>query len=148
MPERFDLTYVGPDGQDHRVVMIHRAIYGSIDRFMGILVEHFGGKFPVWISPVQAKLLTVSDKFIDYGKEVYAKMKKAKVRVENDFSPEKLGYKIRQATMEKNPYMCVIGEKEAAEGTVSVRTRDGEDLGAMKVEQFIDKILDEVKNKR
>ncbi len=147
-PERFDLTYVGPDGQDHRVVMIHRAIYGSIDRFMAILVEHFGGKFPVWISPVQVKLLTVSDPYVEYGKEVLKALKKAKIRAEADFSPEKLGYKIREATMEKLPYMCVIGEKEAESGTVSVRSRDDGELGAMKIEQFIEKILEEVKNKR
>lgn len=143
MPERFDLSYTGADGQDHRVIMIHRAIYGSLERFIGILIEHYAGKFPVWLSPVQAAILTVSDKFIDYAKKALGEMRAAGVRAEADLSSEKLGYKIRQATHEKMPYMLIVGEKEAENNTVSIRHRDQGDLGTMSIGEFIKKILDE-----
>lgn len=147
LAERFDLTYVGQDGQDHRVVMIHRAIFGSLERFIGTLIEHYAGKFPVWLSPVQAKIVTVSERFNDYAKDVMKTLKKSKVRTEADLSSEKLGYKIRQATMEKMPYILVIGEKEVESGTVSVRSRDKGELGSIKVEEFLKQILEENANR-
>jgi threonyl-tRNA synthetase len=143
LPERFGLNYVGADGNDHRVVMVHRAIYGSIERFCGILIEHYGGKFPLWLSPVQATVLPVSDKFNEYAKTVLSELKKAKIRAEADLSSEKLGYKIRKATLEKIPYMLVVGEKEVADNSVSVRHRDKGDLGSYKITDLIQTLLEE-----
>ncbi len=148
LPERFDLSYVGEDGHNHRVIMLHRAIYGSLERFVGILIEHFAGKFPVWLSPVQVKILTVTDAFISYGREVEKQLAAAGIRVEGDFTSEKLGYKIRKARIEKVPYVLVIGEKEAESQSVAVRSRDNGDQGILKMKEFIVSILEEIENKR
>jgi len=137
LPERFDLTYVGADGEKHRPVMLHRVILGAIERFMGVLIEHHGGAFPVWLAPVQAVLLTVTDKHIPYGQTVYQQLLDAGIRVEKDFRNEKLGYKIREAQTQKIPYMLVIGDKEMASDQVAVRQRGGDDLGAIPVYSFI-----------
>jgi threonyl-tRNA synthetase len=136
-PERFKLEYIGADNAEHRPVMIHRAILGSIERFIGIIIEHFAGAFPLWLAPVQAAVLPLSEKFLDYGREVAAKLKAAGLRVETDESNEKLGAKIRNAQLQKVPYMLIVGEKEASAGTVSVRKRTGGDQGSMAVEDFV-----------
>jgi threonyl-tRNA synthetase len=137
LPERFDLSYIGPDGEKHRPVMLHRVILGAIERFMGVLIEHYTGAFPVWLSPVQAILLSVTDKHIPYGETLYRRLIDAGIRVEKGFDNEKLGFKIRQAQMQKIPYMLVIGDREMDAGQVSPRWRDGKNLGAMTPEDFI-----------
>jgi threonyl-tRNA synthetase len=137
LPERFDLSYIGSDGEKHRPVMLHRVILGAIERFMGVLIEHYAGAFPVWLSPVQAILLSVTDKHIPYGETVYRRLIDAGVRVEKGFDNEKLGFKIRQAQVQKTPYMLVIGDREMEAGQISPRRRDGENLGAMNVDEFI-----------
>ncbi|HVT43536.1 MAG TPA: threonine--tRNA ligase [Thermoanaerobaculia bacterium] len=136
LPDRFDLTYIGADNSEHRPVMIHRAILGSIERFFGILVEHFAGAFPLWLSPVQASVLPVSEKFLDYGREVAKRLRSAGLRAVADESNEKLGAKIRAAQLQKIPFMLVVGEKEQSAGSVSVRTRSGGDQGAIGIEAF------------
>lgn len=142
MPQRFDLEYTGADGGKHRPVMVHRVIFGSIERFMGILIEHYAGKFPVWLAPVQVKVLSVSEKSFAYANEVYDRLKDAGVRVALDNSDEKIGYKIRQAQLQKVPYMLVLGEKESDDGSiVTVRTRDGKDLGQAQTDMFIAHVL-------
>ncbi len=147
LPQRFDLDYIGQDGEKHRPIMLHRVVFGSIDRFIGILIEHYAGKFPVWLSPVQAKILPVSDKYLEYGKSLSSELREAGVRVELDESDEKLGYKIRAAKMERVPYILVVGEKEASNHSVSVRSRDldpdQQDLGGMAVEIFVERIREE-----
>src|SRR5690606_20276305 len=130
MPEKFDLSYVGEDNQRHRPVVIHRAIYGSIDRFIGILVEHYGGAFPLWLAPVQARVLTIADAHADYARKVLEELKEAGIRAELDDRSEKIGYKIREAQLQKIPYMLVVGEKERESGTVAVRKRSEGDQGA------------------
>lgn len=137
LPERFDLSYIGADGEKHRPVMLHRVILGSIERFMGVLIEHHAGAFPVWLSPVQAVLMTVTDRHIPYGEEVFIKLSDAGIRVERDFRNEKLGYKIREAQIQKTPYMLVIGDREMESNRVSPRERSGKDLGAIGVNEFI-----------
>lgn len=137
LPERFDLSYVGQDGEKHRPVMIHRVVYGSIERFMAILVEHFGGAFPLWLAPVQARILTITDRADEAAKALKLRMNQAGLRAETDLRNEKIGFKVREAQMQKVPYMLVLGDREAEEGTVSVRTRGGENLGAMKQEELI-----------
>ncbi len=137
LPERFDLSYIGTDGEKHRPVMLHRVILGAIERFMGVLIEHYAGAFPVWLAPTQCALLTVTDKHIPYAQNVYARLMDAGIRCEMYFDNEKLGYKIRQAQMQKIPFMLVIGDKEMEAGAVAPRTRDGQNLGAVPVEQFI-----------
>ena len=136
MPERFDLEYVGEDGEKHRPVMIHRALLGSIERFIGVITEHFAGAFPAWLSPVQVKLLPVTDRAMDYAKNVAAQLDSQGFRVEVDGRNEKIGKKIREATLEKIPFMLVVGDRDMENGTVSVRTRKGEDLGAMTLADF------------
>ncbi|GMG96914.1 threonine--tRNA ligase [Tepidimicrobium xylanilyticum] len=148
MPERFDLTYVDKDNEKKRPVMIHRTILGSIERFMGILIEHYAGKFPVWIAPVQAIILPISDKFNDYGYEIKKMMGEKGIRVEIDDRAEKIGYKIREARLQRIPYMLIIGEKEVEGRLVSVNKRDIGDIGQFKVEEFLSMILDEVENKK
>jgi threonyl-tRNA synthetase len=143
--ERFDLTYVGEDNKPHRPVVLHRALYGSFERFIAILIEHFGGAFPVWLAPVQVTLLTVSEKFTEYGRQVEKRLQEAGLRVEFDDRPEKLGAKIREAQLSKVPYALVIGEKEQAEGGVSPRKHGGEDLKLMKLEDFVARIAAEAK---
>jgi threonyl-tRNA synthetase len=142
LPERFDLTYVGADGEKHRPVMLHRVILGAIERFMGILIEHYGGAFPLWLSPLQAVLVTVTDRHIPYGETVCSQLLEAGIRVESDFRNEKLGYKIREAQTQKIPYMLVIGDKEMASGQVAPRERGGDNLGAMPVSSFIELVQD------
>lgn len=137
LPERFDLSYIGEDGEKHRPVMLHRVILGAIERFMGVLIEHHAGAFPLWLSPVQAVLVTVTDKHIPFGEEVRKRLLAAGIRVEGDFRNEKLGYKIREAQMQKTPYMLVIGDREAGSGQVSPRQRDGQNLGSIDVDAFI-----------
>ena len=150
LPQRFEAEYIGADGEKHRPIMIHRVVFGSIERFIGILIEHYAGKFPTWLAPVQAKILPVSDKFAEYAEKVSAELKAKGVRVEMDDRDEKLGYKIRQAQLQKVPYMLIVGEKEQNEGTVSVRKRDVADqndspeLGAMSVEDFAEIIEKEI----
>ena len=137
LPERFDLSYIGADGEKHRPVMLHRVILGAVERFMGVLIEHYAGAFPVWLSPVQCILLTVTDKQIPYAETVYNKLIAAGIRCEKFFENEKLGYKIRQAQMQKIPYMLVIGDKEVEAQSVAPRKRDGENLGSLPVDEFI-----------
>ena len=143
MPQRFELEYVGEDGQKYRPIMIHRVAFGSIERFIGILIEHFAGKFPVWLAPVQVKILPVSDKSLEYAKSIEAQMRARGLRVETDSKKKKIGYKIRESQLEKLPYMLIVGDKEREEKTVSVRRRDKGDVGAMKVEEFIEQVIRE-----
>ncbi len=142
LPERFDLSYIGTDGEKHRPVMLHRVILGAIERFMGVLIEHYAGAFPVWLSPMQAILLTVTDNQIPYGETVYQKLLDAGVRVGKDFRNEKLGYKVREAQMQKIPYMLVVGDREVESATVSPRQRDGKNIGPMTPEAFIALVQD------
>lgn len=141
LPQRFDIDYVGSDGEKHRPVMLHRVVFGSIERFIGILIEHYAGKFPVWLSPVQVKVLPVSNKYIDYANEIALSLKGKSIRVEIDERDEKLGYKIREARMDKVPYMIIVGEKEQNNRTISVRQRDSEqdkqEMGEMKLADLI-----------
>ena len=147
LPQRFDLDYIGEDGQKHRPIMVHRVVFGSIERFIGILIEHFAGKFPVWISPVQVKILPITDKQEEYAKSLCEKMKEKGVRVVVDDRNEKIGYKIREAQMEKVPYMLVVGANEQEQGTVAVRRRDKGDTGAVGADEFIATVLDDIANK-
>ena len=142
MPERFDMTYIGEDGQKHRPVMVHRTCFGSVERFLGILIENYGGAFPVWLAPVQVKFLPISDKHLEYAKELRKKFKKLGIRVEVDESNEKIGYKIRKAQMEKVPYMAIIGDKEMESQTLSIRDRSKGDIGAKPIDEFIAHIQD------
>ena len=147
MPERFDLEYVGEDGEKHRPVMIHRALLGSIERFIGVITEHFAGAFPAWLSPVQVKLLPVTDRAMDYAKNVAAQLDSQGFRVEVDGRNEKIGKKIREATLEKIPYMLVVGDRDMENQTVSVRLRTGEDLGAMSLADFTARLKQDVDTK-
>ena len=147
LPERFDLSYIGADGEKHRPVMIHRVVFGSIERFIAILTEHFAGAFPTWLSPIQVKLLPIIDKHHEYAYEVKAKLEAKGIRVEVDTRNEKIGYKIREAQLDKTPYMLVIGDKEMENGAVAVRSRKEGDLGSMAVQEFIDKIVEEIETK-
>lgn len=146
-PEKFDLTYVGADGEKHRPVMIHRTAFGSIERFIGILTEHFAGAFPMWLAPVQVKVIPVSDKHADYAREVQERLVSAGIRCDIDERSEKIGYKIREAQMMKIPYMLVVGDKEIEDGTVAVRSRSDGDKGAVSVSQFLESALDEINSK-
>lgn len=147
LPERFDVNYIGEDGEKHRVVMIHRTVLGSMERTIGVLVEHYAGAFPTWLSPVQVKILTISDKHVGYAREVRDYLQEMDVRVELDASDEKIGRKIREAQLEKVPYMLVIGDKEAEARRVAVRHRKDGDLGAMGLSEFRDKIVKEIKDR-
>ncbi len=147
MPQRFELEYTGEDGQKYRPIMIHRVVFGSIERFIGILIEHFAGKFPVWLAPVQVKILPVSDKSLGYARQLESEMRAQGIRVETDSRNEKIGYKIREAQLEKLPYMLIVGNKEREEGTVSVRKRDEGDIGALTKKDFIARVLQENANK-
>ena len=148
LPQRFEMEYVGEDGAKHQPIMVHRVVFGSIERFIGILIEHFAGKFPVWLSPLQVKILPITDKQEGYAKEVCAKMREAGIRVSVDDRNEKIGYKIREAQMEKVPYMLVIGEKEAESGQVAVRRRDKGDMGAIAIDEFISTVLEDIVDKK
>ncbi len=145
LPERFDLTYVAADGERKRPVMVHRVILGAIERFIGVLIEHYAGNFPLWLSPVQGLILTVTDNQVPYARKVFSEMREAGVRVQHDFRNEKLGFKIREAQLQKVPYMFVIGDKEVETETVTPRYRDGSNLPAMKVTELIDFLEKEVK---
>ena len=147
LPERFNLEYTGEDGQKHRPVMIHRVVFGSIERFIGVITEHFAGAFPLWLTPVQVKVLPVTDRAHEYAKGLSQKLVDAGIRAEDDCRSEKLGYKIREAQMQKIPYMLVVGDRDMENGTVSVRTRKGEDLGAMTMDAFLSKCLSEIASK-
>ncbi len=147
MPQRFDITYVGPDGEKHRPVMIHRAIFGSIERFIGILTEHFAGKFPLWLAPVQVKLLTVTEKFVDYANEVAKKFEDAGIRAETDLRNEKIGYKLREARNERNPYICIIGEKEVEAKNLTVRNNKTGEQFEMTPDELQAKLLEEIETK-
>ncbi|PWL97458.1 MAG: threonine--tRNA ligase [Clostridiales bacterium] len=147
LPQRFEMEYVGEDGQKHRPIMVHRVIFGSIERFIGILIEHYAGKFPVWLSPVQVKILPITERQEAYARKLYAEMKTQGIRAELDLRNEKIGYKIREAQMEKVPYMLVLGEKEAQDGLAAVRRRDKGDMGAMPADEFIALIKKEIAEK-
>jgi threonyl-tRNA synthetase len=147
MPERFDITYKDADGTEKRPVMIHRALYGSLERFFGILIEHYAGAFPTWLAPVQVVILPVSEKYVDYAKQLSEKFDKTGIRVELDDRNETLGYRIRENQMRKVPYMIIVGEKEEESGKISVRTRDGRDIHDVEVEEFITKITGEINSR-
>jgi len=148
IPERFDLKYIGADNAEHRPVVIHRAIFGSFERFIALLIEHFAGAWPLWLAPVQAVVLPISDRHLEYARGVRDQLAAAGLRVELDDRQEKIGYKIREAQLQKVPYMLVAGDREAAEGTVSVRSRSGGDLGARSVSAFINDALEETRTKK
>ncbi len=147
MPERFDLTYIGADGEKHRPVMIHRVVFGSIERFIGILIEHYAGAFPTWLAPVQVRLLSITDRSADYIKDLARELENAGIRVETDLRNEKIGYKIREARLQRIPYMLVVGDKEVESRQVAVRSRDEGDLGPMDVKTFVDKIQQEISDR-
>jgi threonyl-tRNA synthetase len=147
LPQRFDLSYTGKDGEKHKPVVIHRVVYGSIERFMGILIEHFAGRFPVWLAPVQVKLLPIADRHNDYVKELAEKFEAQGIRVEFDDRSEKIGYKIREAQLQKVPYMLIIGDQEIESGDIAVRSRDAGELGKMSHEDFVAKVLGENKER-
>ena len=137
LPERFDLSYVGSDGELHRPYMIHRALMGSLERFFGVLIEHYSGAFPVWLAPVQAALIPIADRHVAYAESVAAQLKAAGLRVEIDDSSDRMGNKIRKAQAQKVPYMLVVGDREAEAEQVAVRLRDGQNLGVQSVDEFI-----------
>ena len=147
LPERFDLTYTGPDGQEHRPVMIHRVVFGSIERFIGILTEHFAGAFPLWLAPVQVRLMTITDRADEAAKAVQAKLEDAGIRTEIDLRNEKIGFKIREAQVQKIPYMLVLGDKEAENGVVAVRKRGEGDIGQMTPDELLAKLKEEIRTK-
>ncbi|MHA1685320.1 MAG: threonine--tRNA ligase [Candidatus Heimdallarchaeaceae archaeon] len=146
LPERFDLTYIGEDGQKHRPVVVHRVILGAVDRFIAVLIEHYAGKLPVWLSPIQAVIIPITDRNVEYAKEVASKLQEAGIRAEADLSGERMEYKIRQAQLQKIPYMISVGDKEIAQHTIAVRTRDGKVQFGVKIEDFIQEVLNKVKN--
>lgn len=148
LPQRFELEYIGSDGGKHRPIVIHRVIFGSIERFIGILIEHFAGKFPVWLSPIQVKVLPISDSFMEYGHEVIDKLRKYGIRCEIDNRSEKIGYKIREARNERVPYMIIVGEKEKNNGNISLRSRDMGEEGSTSLEEFITRVLKEDQEKK
>ena len=148
MPERFDLSYIGEDGKEHRPVMLHRVIYGAVERFMGILIEHYAGAFPLWLSPVQVAILPVSEKFEKYASDLVSKFKENNIRVELHNQSESLGKRIREAEKQKIPYMLVVGEKEETDNSVAVRSRGKKEQEIIKVDEFVEKIIGEIKNKK
>lgn len=147
MPQRFDIEYIGADGEKHRPIMIHRVIFGSIERFIGILIEHYAGKFPTWLAPVQVKILPITDNHHEYALEIRDKMAAIGLRIEVDIRNEKIGYKIREAQLSKVPYMLIVGDKEVQDKTVAVRSRDKGELGIIKADRFIEDVLKEIKSK-
>jgi threonyl-tRNA synthetase len=147
MPERFELTYVGADGEKHRPVMVHRTIFGSIERFIGILIENYAGAFPVWLAPVQVKIMNITGNQEDYVKELQKRFEDEDIRAEIDIRNEKIGYKVREAQLDKIPYMLVVGEKEMQNGEVAVRDRKQGDIGVMKIDQFVEMVKEKIKNK-
>jgi threonyl-tRNA synthetase len=147
MSERFEIKYIGEDGKEHRPFMVHRALLGSIERFFGILIEHFAGDFPLWLAPVQTVVIPVSQNFFDYARTVNEELVKAGIRTQLDERNEKIGYKIRDWETQKVPYMIIVGEKEQTASNISVRQHKKGDLGAFKISDFIDKLATEIKNK-
>jgi threonyl-tRNA synthetase len=143
LPERFDMTYTGDDGGEHRPIMIHRALMGSLERFIGVLIEHYAGAFPLWLAPEQARVMNITDAQADYCAEVYTRLRALGVRIEKDVRNEKLNYKIREAQLMKVPYMLIVGDREKEDGTVTVRKKDGQNLPAMTPEAFCDLVRDE-----
>lgn len=143
LPQRFELGFIGDDGKEHRPVMLHRAILGSLERFFSVLLEHCAGAFPTWLAPVQVRVLTVSEKSNAYAAQVVEAMQARGLRVEADLGPEKLGAKVREGRMARVPYLVVVGPKDAEAGTVSARSRDAGELGAMSLEAFLDRVLPE-----
>ena len=143
MPERFGCSYIGADGAKHTPVMIHRACYGSVERFLGILIEHFAGRFPTWLAPVQVLVIPVSAKFVGYAREVHEQLLDAKLRAEVNLKDDRVGYKIREASLQKIPYVIVVGEREVADRTVSPRSRDRGELDAMSVSSFLETLTEE-----
>jgi threonyl-tRNA synthetase len=145
LPERFDLSYIGEDGNKHRPVMLHRVILGSIERFMGVLIEHYAGAFPTWLSPVQVKVITISDEQNQYAENIYRNLLDNNIRSEIDLRNERLNHKIREAQMQKIPYMLVIGNKEVENNAVAPRMRNGKNLGAIPLDDFINHVNQECK---
>ena len=144
----FDFTYVGSDGEKHRPIIIHRVIFGFIERFIGILIEHFAGKFPLWLAPEQVRLLTVTEKFVPYAKEVSGKLAEHGIRADVDARNEKIGYKLRQGRNERVSYLAVIGEREVEAGTLSVRSSKEGDLGSLSADSFMDILREEMTTKK
>ena len=148
LPERFELEYTGADNEKHRPVMIHRVVLGSIERFIGVITEHFAGAFPLWLYPEQVVVIPVSNEFNEYAEKVNAQLEAAGLRVHADLRNEKMGYKIREAQLQKTPYMLIVGEREMLDGTVSVRSRSEGDIGAIAVGDFIDRANEEIRTKK
>jgi threonyl-tRNA synthetase len=144
MPERFELEYIGSDGEKHRPVMIHRTVFGSMERFIGILIEHYAGAFPLWLSPVQIKVMPITDRCHEYAEGLAKKLDEAGLRVETDYRNEKIGFKIREAQVQKINYMIIVGDKEAESGAISVRSRSEGDLGSMELDAFIAQLKQEI----
>ena len=147
-PERFDISYRGSDGKEHRPIMIHRALMGSLERFFGILIENYGGDFPLWLAPVQTKVLTIAERHDDYAKEICRQFKAAEIRAETDVRNEKIGYKIREASLRKIPYLVIIGDKEVAEQQITVRKRNGENVGPFSIVEFIEIMQQAIRTKQ
>jgi threonyl-tRNA synthetase len=147
MPERFNLEYAGSDGQKHRPVVIHRAPFGSLERFIGILIEHYGGEFPLWLTPVQAVVIPISQNYFSYAEKIFHELKQNNIRVDIDFRNEKIGYKIRDWETQKIPYMVIIGEKEQSPENISVRQHKKGDLGSFHLNEFMAKLTEEIKSK-
>jgi len=148
IPERFDLIYIGPDGKEHRPYMVHRALLGSMERFLGVLIEHYAGAFPVWLSPVQVRIIPITERHNEYAYKVAARLREEGLRVEVDDGPERMQAKIRQAQLEKIPYMLIVGDREAREEKVAVRLRSGEDLGPKAIDEFIAMAKEAIAQKR
>jgi threonyl-tRNA synthetase len=147
LPQRFDLHYIGSDGEKHRPIVIHRVIFGSIERFIGILIEHFEGKFPTWLSPIQVKVLPISEQYNDYAEDIVKKLEKNNIRVSQDLRAEKIGYKIREARSERLPYIIVVGDKEKSSESISLRSRKNGDEGSCLLDDFISRVTQEINNK-
>jgi len=147
MPEKFDLHYIAADGQKHRPAMIHRVVYGAMERFIALLIEHYAGAFPLWLSPVQVSVIPITERQHEYAAGISKRLQKDSIRVELDNRNEKVGYKIREAQVKKVPYMLIVGDREAADGTVSLRQREKGDLGPVLLENFIEKIKNEIQQK-
>ena len=145
MPERFNLHYIGDDGQKHQPFMVHRALLGSIERFFGILIEHYNGKFPTWLAPIQVKILSINDTVCDYCSEIYNLLLEHDIRVECDLNHEKIGHKIRETRLERVPYMIIIGKNEKADKTISFRSRDTGEQRVIDIQEFVDRIKEENK---
>jgi threonyl-tRNA synthetase len=147
LPQRFDITYIGEDGREHRPYMVHRALLGSMERFFGVLIEHYGGAFPLWLAPVQAVVIPIADRHAEYAGNLADDLRQAGLRVEVDSRGERMQAKIRDAQLQKVPYMLVVGDREAEAGAAAVRLRSGEDLGAMKVAALIARMQREVEER-